>query len=96
MTKMPGIRISYRQILIATLWPSFMVAVAATGLFFSAFNPQGLYPFDLDVKVSTLGAYSIGFFVFWILGAVSSAITVYFTLTNCKAAALRDNATLKD
>ena len=93
---MPGISLSIRQILIATLWPSFMVAVAATGLFFSAFDPQGLYPFGLDVKISTLGAYSIGFFAFWMLGAVSSAITVYFTLTNFKATALRDNGTLKD
>lgn len=73
-----------------------MVAIAATGLFFSAFDPLDLYPFDLDHTISTLGAYTIGFFVFWILGAVSSAITVYFTVTNCKAAALRDHATLKD
>ncbi len=96
MTEMSGIKISIRQILIATLWPSFMVAIAATGLFFSAFDPQTLYPFDLDVAVSTLGAYTIGFFVFWILAAVSSAITVYFTLTNCRAAALREYGTLKD
>lgn len=93
---MSGIRISSRQILIATLWPSFMVAIAATGLFFSAFDPQGLYPFDVDISISTIGAYSIGFFVFWLLGAVSSAITVYFTLTNCKAAALHNNDTLKN
>lgn len=96
MAQKPGIRISYRQIFIATLWPSFMVAIAATGLFFSAFDPKGLYPFNIDARISTQGAYTIGFFVFWILGAVSSAITVYFTLTNCKAAALRENGTLKD
>lgn len=96
MSTKPQINISRRQIFIATLWPSFMVAIAATGLFFSAFDPQRLYPFDVDVGISTQGAYTIGFFVFWILCAASSAITVYFTLTNYKAAALRDSGTLKD
>ena len=84
-------QISPVQVFIATLWPSFMVAITATGLFFSAFDPQNLYPFDLEIEVSTMGIYTIGFFVFWILSAVSSGITVYFTVTNYKAASLSDS-----
>ncbi|MCP4432989.1 MAG: hypothetical protein GY806_18605 [Gammaproteobacteria bacterium] len=89
-------QISLAQVFIATLWPSFMVAIAATGLFFSAFDPQDLYPFDLDIDISTMGAYTIGFFVFWILGAASSGITVYFTVTNYKAVALNDSSLRKN
>lgn len=88
-------QISLAQVLIATLWPSFMVAIAATGLFFSAFNPKDMYPFDLDIEISTIGAYTIGFFVFWILGAISSGLTVYYTVTNCKAAALLESSRQK-
>ena len=61
-----------------------MVAVVATGLFFSAFNPQELYPFDLDTEINTIGAYTIGFFVFWALAALSSTATLYFSITNSR------------
>lgn len=69
---------------IAVIWPSFATAIVATGIFFSAFNPRELIPFNLDIEVSPLAAYSIGFFVFWILGIVSSYGTLYFTITNCR------------
>jgi len=70
------------QVAIAVLWPSFLVAIAATGLFFSAFNPRELIPFDLDIEVSPLAAYSIGFFCFWLVGILAGYGTVYFTVTN--------------
>ena len=77
--KIPGI-----QQAISVLWPSFATAIVATGIFFSAFDPRELVPFDLDVEVSPLAAYSIGFFIFWILGIVSSYGTLYFTISNCR------------
>ena len=70
------------QVAIAVLWPSF--AIAATGLFFSAFNPRDLIPFNLDIEVSPLAAYSIGFFFFWLLGILAGYGSVYFTLTNAR------------
>lgn len=70
------------QIGIAILWPSFLIAVVATGLFFSAFDPEFLFPFNSDAEVSTLGVYSIGFFLFWLLTALSGVGTLYFSLTN--------------
>ncbi len=68
---------------IAILWPSFMVAIVATGLFFSAFHPDDLYPFGERTEVSRLGIYSIGFLLFWLISAVSGIGTLYFAITNC-------------
>ncbi len=84
MNKQSAMQISFVQVCIATLWPSFMVAIVTTGLFFSAFNPKDLYPFDLDMDINTLGAYTVGFFVFWAVCALSSLVTIYFTITNSK------------
>ena len=69
---------------ISVLWPSFAVAIVATGLFFSAFHPKDLLPFNLDIDVSPLAAYSIGFFLFWLLGILSSYGTMYFVISNCQ------------
>ena len=69
---------------IAVLWPSFISAIIATGVFFSAFNPKDLVPFNFDIDVSPLAAYSIGFFIFWVLALISSYGTLYFTISNCR------------
>jgi len=69
---------------ISVLWPSFIVAIIATGIFFSAFNPRDLVPYNLDVDISPVAAYSIGFFIFWIIALVSSYGTLYFTISNCR------------
>ena len=68
---------------IAVLWPSFMVAIVATGLFFSAFDPDDLYPFGDSPEVSRLGIYSIGFLCFWLISTISGIGTLYFAITNC-------------
>jgi len=58
------------------LWPSFLVAGGAVGMFFSLFDPMDLVIFGEPVRVSRLGAYAIGFFGFWCVGIASSAITL--------------------
>jgi hypothetical protein len=73
------------QQMISILWPSFITAILASGAFFSAFDPRDLLPFDLDIEVSPLAAYSIGFFLFWIISAISSAGTLYFAISNCRS-----------
>ena len=75
-------KIPYIQQAIAVLWPSFIVAIVASGVFFSAFNPKDLIPFNLDIDISPLAAYSIGFLLFWIIAIVSSLGTLYFTISN--------------
>ncbi len=67
---------------ISILWPSFITAIVATGLFFSAFYPDELMPFDMDFEIGPLAIYSIGFFVFWLLTALSSLGTLYLTVSN--------------
>ena len=69
---------------ITVLWPSFLTAIVATGVFFSAFNPRDLIPFNLDIDISPMAAYSIGFFVFWIIAAISSYGTLYFIISNSR------------
>ena len=76
--KIPGI-----QKCIAVLWPSFLTAGVATGLFFSAFAPDELTPFGVDPEISPLGIYTIGFFLFWLITAVAGIGTLYFAVTNC-------------
>ena len=68
--------------IIAVLWPSFLIAIVATGLFFSAFDPEFLFPFGSQFGISRLGIYTIGFFSFWILLILSAIATLYFAISN--------------
>jgi hypothetical protein len=76
-------RVSRLQKFIAILWPSFLTAIVATGVFFSAFDPDDLFPFGIDPEVSRLGIYTIGFLLFWLIAAVAGIGTLYFAITNC-------------
>jgi len=57
------------------LWPSFLVATAAEGLFFSMMDPEDLSFFGHPLELSRLGAYTVGFFAFWAITAASSTFT---------------------
>ena len=59
------------------LWPSFIVAAIANAAFFTVFDPQELAAFGEPVTASRIAIYSIGFFAFWTVTAVSSAATRY-------------------
>jgi len=63
------------QRIIAILWPSFITAGIATILFFTAFDPGVIF---IDYDISRVGAYSVGFFLFWLFGAVTSITTCFF------------------
>ncbi len=62
----------------AILWISFLLAAAATGAFFSAIDPMELRYCVSFPEVSRLGAYTIGFFLFWLLTGVSCLLSVIF------------------
>lgn len=64
------------------LWPSFLAAAAATGVFFSLFDPQEFWLLGEHLEISRLGAYTIGFFGFWGVGIGSSALTVFLAVTS--------------
>jgi len=63
--------------LIWVLWPSFLVAGVAEGVFFTVINPQELYLFGEPVHVSQIATYSIGFIAFWAVCAASSLLTCF-------------------
>ena len=69
------------QRIIWVLWPSFLMAIPATGVYFSLFDPVDLNLFGIYVPADRLAAYTIGFFAFWTLGAGSSAMT-FFLMRN--------------
>jgi hypothetical protein len=66
------------QQVIAVLWPSFITAGIATVIFFTAFDPAEILGEGLSPEVTRLGAYSVGFFLFWALTASTSLLTCYF------------------
>lgn len=59
------------------LWPSFIVAGAAEGLFFTLFDPADLHLFGDPVQWSRTAVYTLGFFLFWSFAACSSAFTCF-------------------
>lgn len=65
---------------IAVLWPSFLVAGLATVLLFTWIDPAEVVLCLYDAPVITrMEAYSGGFFVLWLLTALASALTCYFS-----------------
>lgn len=66
------------QRVIAILWPSFLTSGVATILFFTAFDPQHLLMDTQFAEMSRIGAYTVGFFLFWLLTTLTSALTCYF------------------
>lgn len=63
------------QKVITVLWPSFLVAGVETIVFFTAFDPQYVF---YQYNISRLGAYSVGFFMFWFFAIIPSLLTLYF------------------
>lgn len=66
------------QRVIAVLWPSFIMASVGTILFFSMFDPHSLIDCGSIPDISRLGAYSVGFFLLWIITLSSCLLTCYF------------------
>lgn len=62
----------------AVLWPSFVVAGAANSLFFTVFDPQDLLLHAGLGPMSDTGVYSVGFFAFWFICALSGWLTGFF------------------
>ncbi|MFZ6719541.1 hypothetical protein [Undibacterium sp. Ji49W] len=64
-----------RPMLMIVLWPAFLMACAATGLFFSLVDPMELIILDHRLQMHESGVYTVGFFAFWLLGILSSGLT---------------------
>ena len=59
------------------LWPSFLIACAAEVAFFALFDPTDLHLFGVPIEADRMPVYTIGFFAVWVIGGVSSALTVF-------------------
>jgi hypothetical protein len=66
-----------------TLWPSFLAASVATMFFFAFFDPalfgEGAAP--PNWLTHRMAGYAIGFFFFWAICTLSSALTLYLVRT---------------
>ncbi len=65
------------QRLMWILWPSFIVGGVAEAVFFTLIDPQELYLLGEPVHWSPTAVYSVGFFLFWLVAAASSAFTCF-------------------
>ncbi len=78
VTKIPTDAIPLVQQVVSVLWPSFLTATGATVLFFAVFDPLTLAELHQITGFSRLAGYTLGFFGFWLLTSISSALTCYF------------------
>lgn len=63
---------------VAVLWPSFLTAGVATIIVFTVFDPLEVFNCIGGPEISRLGAYSVGFFAFWLLTSSSCALALFF------------------
>jgi hypothetical protein len=63
------------RFLMQVLWPAFLGAAAASGLFFSAVDPLEVNLVGIHLEGDRLATYTLGFLVFWVLFALSGALT---------------------
>lgn len=57
------------------LWPSFLMAGVASAVVFALVDPLDIV-FMGYLQASRLTVYTVGFFFFWIMAALSSALTL--------------------
>jgi len=80
------------QLLAAVLWPSLLAASFATMLFFAFIDPGLLHEGSAaEIEASRMTAYGIAFFFFWLIAALSSAVSVYLVRTSPGSAPGRDD-----
>ena len=63
------------QRLIWVLWPAFFIAIPAVGVVFTVLDPADMQLFGESLELGRMGAYTLGFFFFWALGACASGMT---------------------
>ena len=73
---------SLRRLLMSILWPSFIMACLSSVVMFVLVNPDALILQANSAELSNGFIYSITFFIFWLLGAMTSALTA---LLMCKS-----------
>jgi len=62
-------------------WPSFLVAGVLEMLVFAVVDPHDLHWFGQPLEMSRSGVYTLGFFAFWFLTTLSSALTTLLSMS---------------
>jgi len=71
-----------RQAIAIVVWISFLSAAIGTMLFFAVFDPVSLSGiFDEDLDIGREAGYAAGFFFFWVLSGLASAVTAWLVRT---------------
>lgn len=65
----------FGRFMMQVLWPAFLVAVAAEGVFFSMVDPHELVIVGLHLADSREAAYTLGFFIFWGFFSLACSLT---------------------
>lgn len=65
------------RLAMAVLWPSFLAAIAAEGIFFSLCDPHELSMAGGHLDLPPLAIYTLGFFFFWFFCAMASMLTAF-------------------
>ncbi|WP_439587390.1 hypothetical protein [Hydrogenophaga sp.] len=60
-------------------WPAFLVAAVLEMVVFAMVDPSDLHWFGQPLQWSRQAIYTVAFFVFWAVAAVSSALTLLLT-----------------
>ena len=68
------------------LWPSFLMAGAASAVVFALVDPLDVV-FLGHLQAGRITVYTVGFFIFWIMAALSSALTLRMAAATFSAAA---------
>ena len=71
-----------RQAIAIVVWISFLSAAIGTMLFFALFDPVDLTGiFDKDLDIGREAGYAVGFFFFWAMSGLASAVTAWLVRT---------------
>ncbi len=74
---MPGKSWYQRKVLMAILWPSFLVACAGTAILFAFIDPRVLMSEVGIDSISRLVGYSLAFLLAWLAGIVTAFFAIY-------------------
>ena len=59
------------------LWPAFLGAALADAVLFTLIDPETIMLFGVHSGVSRPSAYTVGFFVFWLIIIAASVTTLW-------------------
>jgi hypothetical protein len=63
----------------AALWPAFLGAAVGDAILFTLIDPATIVLFGVHADISRPAAYTIGFFVLWLLMIATSVTTLWLS-----------------